>query len=67
MRRAVEGGHATLLEGKFPEGLVGKAKKEFFANSTPDRRDALIDKLVDALVNLLPEEKRQELADTLAK
>lgn len=62
MQRAVQGGWANLVDGKFPEKLSGEPQKSFITKPQPDKRDALIEKLVGLLVATLPAEKRKEVA-----
>ena len=62
MQRAVQGGWATLVEGKFPDKLADEPQKSFITKPQPDKRDALSEKLVGLLVATLPAEKRREVA-----
>jgi hypothetical protein len=65
MKRAVEGKAAKVVAGEFPATIDGEPKLSFFGNPTPDKRDAIIEKLIDVVTAMLPANKKKELLESL--
>jgi hypothetical protein len=68
LRRAVNAGLARVVRGALPEltAIRGKVKKSWITPERgPDRKDRMIDKLLNVLGSILPAGKRRELEQAL--
>lgn len=58
MSRAVSGGHAKLVGGKFPDVSGAKVRTRFYTEEQKDPRDRTLHTLVALLLASLPADKR---------